>query len=96
MMAHVHMQNRAGFERALGKTKRESSMAIKSKDADNDTIDAHFVNIWLHFVNSISPINNAKKQAAAIISITFSDFLGFPTPKNIIQVTQTTQTYIKA
>ena len=84
------MQNRAGFERALGKAKRESSMAVNSTDANNETNDAHFLNILLNLVNSIRPMTKARKQASPIK--TFIPNSLRETAKNIPQVIQTRQT----
>ena len=67
MITHVHIQNRAGFERAVPlsrKANRQSSMAISKTDASNETNDAHFLYNLLNLVNSIKEITNPKKNPA--------------------------------
>ena len=103
MIAHVHIQNRAGFFRVVGKAKSESSMAINNTEASSETNEAHFLYILLNFVNSISAMTNTRKQASPIIKIFSSLSLGalvlspkYKTAKNIPQVTHTRQMNIKA
>lgn len=93
-MTQVHVQKRAGFERAFGKAKRESSMAINKTDESNEIKDAHFLYNLLNLVNSIKAMTSAKKTPSPIKISMPSSLL--ETAKNIPQVTPTMQTYINA
>ena len=88
------MENRAGFERAFGKAKRDSSMAINKTDENSEINDAHFLYNLLNLVNSIKATTSAKKTPSPI-KISMPSSLG-ETAKNIPQVTPTMQANISA